>query len=298
MTTDVSFDADLRFSVSVPGHEPVAGTLVGSGRRLELRLADPVAFAGRGDSGAVRGVADLLAGYGVTVSVIAGERPLLELGSTSANWLQRRLTGSRNLRIVSLRGALAGARGRASGAEAILPGKALVPPPTLFPVAPTFGRRPAPPISTTHDPRRGGNPRLVVTVGNKRLPDSGVLIHPLRNDVTTIGSDPSCDIRLAGLEPLHAVVEHDDHDELVLLDRAANRTTRVNGLPVERRVLRTGARVEIGAWILAYRRAEYADHGRPFGGRIGGELGRQKPQPGRHRLAAVPSGPTTSGRSQ
>lgn len=291
MPTDVSFDADLRFSVSVPGHDPVAGTLVGSGRRLELRLDDPVAFAGRGDSGAVRAVADVLAGYGVTVSVIAEERPLLEFGATSTGWLQRRLTGSRNLRIVSLRGAFAGARGRARNGEGLLPGRALVPPTTLFPLVPTFRRQPAPPVSTTHDPRRGGNPRLVVTVGNSRLPDSGMLIHPLRRDVTTIGSDPSCDIRLTGLEPFHAVVEHDDHDELVLIDRAGNRTTRVNGIPVERRVLRTGARIEIGGWILAYRRAEYADHGRPFGGRIGGELGHQKPQPGRHRA------PSTSGTS-
>ncbi len=279
MPNDLSFDADLRFSVAVPGHHPVAGTLVGRGRRLELRLDDPVAFAGRGDSGAVRAVAEVLAGYGVTVSVIAEERSLVEFGATTTNWLQRRVTGSRHLKVVSLRGALAGARGRARGAEGILPGKALVPPPTLFPVAPTFGRKPAPPISTTHDPRRGGNPRLVVTVGNARLPDSGMLIHPLRGAVTTIGSDPSCDIKLAGLAPIHAVVEHDDRDELVLHDRAGSRTTRVNGVPIEHRVLRTGARIEVGEWILAYRRAEYADHGRPFGGRIGGELGYQKPQP-------------------
>ncbi len=293
MPTDVSFDADLRFSVSVPGHTPVAGTLVGRGRRLELRLDDPVAFAGRGDSGAVRAVAELLAGYGVTVSVIAEERPLVEFGATRTNWLQRQVTGSRHLRVVSLRGAFTGARGRARGAEGILPGRALVPPPTLFPVAPTFGRKPAPPISTTHDPRRGGNPRLVVTVGNARLPDSGMLIHPLRGEVTTIGSDPSCDIRLTGLAPFHAVVEHDDRDELVLHDRAGTGTTRVNGVRVEHRVLRTGARIELGQWILAYRRAEYADHGRPFGGRIGGELGHQKPQPGRHRNDSATDGPTS-----
>lgn len=292
MPTDVSFEADLRFSVSVPGHGDVAGTLVGHGRRLELRLDNPVAFAGRGDARAVRAVAEVLAGYGITVSVIAGERPLLELGATSTTWLQRRVTGSRHLRIVSVRGAFTGARGRARGAEPLLPGRALVPPPTLFPVAPTFGRTAPAPISTTHDPRRGGNPRLVVTVGNSRLPDSGMLIHPLRRDVTTIGSDPACDIRLAGLEPIHAVVEHDDRDELVLHDRAGTRTTRVNGVPIEHRVLRTGARIEIGDWILAYRRAEYADHGRPFGGRIGGELGWQKPQPGRHRLRSTISGPT------
>lgn len=292
MATEVSFEADLRFTVELPGHGTVTGSLVGSGRHLELRLDDPVAFAGRGDTSAVRAVAEALADSGVRVSVIAGERPLLELGATDAGWVQRRLTGSRHLRVVSLRGALAGARGRASrDGRGVLPGRELVPPPTLYPIAPTFRRLPAPPISTTHDPRRGGNPRLVVTVGNKRLPDSGTLIHPLRTDVTTIGSDPACDIRLAGLAPIHAVVEHDDHDELVLINRSGNGSTRVNGVPVERRVLRTGARVEVGDWILAYRRAEYADHGRPYGGRIGGELGRQKPQPGRRRLDPVTTGP-------
>jgi hypothetical protein len=58
----------------------------------------------------------------------------------------------------------------------------------------------------------------------------------------------------------------------------------VDGVPVERKVLRTGNRVQLGGWTLVYWRAEYADHGRPFGGRIGGELGHQQPQPGRHRL--------------
>lgn len=286
MPTEVSFDADLSFSVTVPGHPPVGGTLTGRGRSLELRLDDAVAFAGRGDAGAVRTIAEALAGYGVTVRVIAADRPLLEFGATRGSWLQRRVTGSRHLRILGLRGALTGARGQARKDDGLLPGRELVPPATLFPLAPTFGRTAKPPVSTTHDPRRGGNPRLVVTTGNERLPESGALIHPLRSSSTTIGSDPSCDIQLSGLAPLHAVVEHDAHDELVIHDRAGLRTTRVNGVPVERRVLRTGARIEVGNWILAYRRAEYADHGRPFGGRIGGELGRQQPQPGRHRLAA------------
>lgn len=31
-------------------------------------------------------------------------------------------------------------------------------------------------------------------------------------------------------------------------------------------VLRTGARIQMGKWCLAYFREEFADHGRPFGG--------------------------------
>jgi hypothetical protein len=36
--------------------------------------------------------------------------------------------------------------------------------------------------------------------------------------------------------------------------------------------------------VLTFVREEYADHGRPYGGRIGGELGRQRRQPSRERL--------------
>ena len=33
---------------------------------------------------------------------------------------------------------------------------------------------------------------------------------------------------------------------------------------------------------MSFYREEYADHGRPYGGRIGGEIGHQRPQPARH----------------
>jgi hypothetical protein len=149
--------------------------------------------------------------------------------------------------VASLRGALAGARGRTAASAGVLPGRALIPPGTLRPLAPTFRRR-LRSVTTTHDPRRGGNPRLVLTVGNARVPDSGRVIHPLRSDRTRIGSDEECEIRLEGLDPLHAEVLHDDRDEFVVLDHAADGTVRVNGLAGHRRVLRTGARVQVGEW--------------------------------------------------
>ncbi|MFY9679907.1 MAG: FHA domain-containing protein, partial [Glutamicibacter protophormiae] len=43
-------------------------------------------------------------------------------------------------------------------------------------------------------------------------------------------------------------------------------------------VLRSGARIELGGWRLVFYREEYADHGRPYGGRNGGELAYQRPQ--------------------
>lgn len=43
-------------------------------------------------------------------------------------------------------------------------------------------------------------------------------------------------------------------------------------------LLRTGSRLEMGRWTMSYFRSEEADHGRSHGGRIGGELGYQRPQ--------------------
>ncbi|RNM14684.1 FHA domain-containing protein [Nocardioides pocheonensis] len=285
MAASVELRADLCFSADVPGFGKVTGELTGSGRELELRVSDPVFFAGRHDAGRVRGLAAALAGLGIRLSVTAGGHRLLELGATRSGWLHRRLTGSPHLRVAGVRGAVAGLRGRGRSGAGVLPGRELLPPPTLFPLAPTFRRPSWTPVTTTHDPRRGGSPRLALTVGQHGRSGDGRVVFPLRGR-TTIGSDPSCDLRLRGLAPLQAVVVHDEDDELVLVDQSCVGTTRVDGLPVERKVLRTGNRVELGSWTLVYWRAEYADHGRPFGGRIGGELGHQQPQPGRHGLAA------------
>jgi hypothetical protein len=103
----------------------------------------------------------------------------------------------------------------------------------------------------------------------------------LRDDVTTIGSAAGCDIRLPRLEPLHAEIRHDEDDEFVLVRLGSPGNTRVNGAPVDTARLRTASRVEVGGWTMSFYREEFADHGRPYGGRIGGELGRQRPQPAR-----------------
>ena len=104
---------------------------------------------------------------------------------------------------------------------------------------------------------------------------------PLRDDVTTIGSGVDCDIRLAGLELLHAEIFHDDADEFVLKPIAMDAQTRVNGAAVQSAILRTGSRIDLGGTVLTFFREEYADHGRPYGGRLGGEFSRQRSQPSR-----------------
>ena len=149
----------------------------------------------------------------------------------------------------------------------------------MFPLAPTFMRRPRRTVTTTNDPLQGGNPRLILapgqavgaSVGRDRRSTTYWL-----TPVTTLGSDPGCDIGLPGLEGVHATITHDENDEYVLTSEGP--LVRVHGEPTRRRVLRTGSRLQLGDWVLTYYREEYADHGRPYSGRVGGELGRQRRQ--------------------
>ena len=103
----------------------------------------------------------------------------------------------------------------------------------------------------------------------------------MRGEVTKIGSDAACDIRLAGLDPFEAEVRHEAADEFVVVRLGRPGNTRVNGARVDTALLRTASRLEIGRWTMSFYREEYADHGRPHGGRIGGELGHQRRQPAR-----------------
>jgi pSer/pThr/pTyr-binding forkhead associated (FHA) protein len=94
----------------------------------------------------------------------------------------------------------------------------------------------------------------------------------LRQTATTrIGSRADADLQLDGLAEDHAEIRYERGDEYVLVDLGAPAGSRVNGQPIERAELHTGDRIEMGGWTLSYFREEYADHGRPFGGRSGGE---------------------------
>jgi hypothetical protein len=275
--------ADLSFRIELPGREPVTGELTGDGSDLTLSVSDPAAFAGGADAASLRWVADELADVGVRLEVTdpAGVA-LVRIGDVRAPWWQRPFTRSAHLRVAGVRGLLAAGRGRMRDGAGTLPDAGLVPPPSPYPLAPTFLRRPVKRVTTTHDPGRGGRPRLV------ELPSASVRrsdhpTHWLQQERTTIGSDPGCDLVLPGLAPLHAEVVHDEQDEFVLL--AHHVDVRVHGRRVTEQVLRTSSRIDLGERQLTFVREEYADHGRPYGGRIGGELGRQRPQPPR------PSGP-------
>ena len=131
-------------------------------------------------------------------------------------------------------------------------------------------------IGTTHDVHGGGNPRLVVTFDdsielNDQLGGTSVpVVLPLRPGLTTIGSDPAHDIALPDLAPYQAEVRRDALDEYRIFDMSPDQSSRVDGRPAAGQALHTGDRVVLGPLTLVYARAEFADHGSPYGGHIGG----------------------------
>lgn len=272
--------ADLRFEIGREDGSTVHGHLRGRDNRFELEVDHPGAFAGRDDAPAIRMIAESLATRGMVVRVMSDGQHLVSMGAIRAPWWQRRATGSRRIRIGSLRGALTSARSRARGADPVLPSGDLAPPLPLWPMAPTFQRRPRMGGGRTHG--QGGSPHLVLfkaaVVAGERQP-----IFWLQEE-TVIGSDPTCDVVLPGLADRQVVIRHSGDDEYVVTTLTGR--ARVHGAQIDDRVaLRTGARLEVGDHLLVFSRAEHADHGRPFGGRVGGELGRQGRQP--------PRGPST-----
>ena len=275
MTTMI--DVRLSFELERDGLDALHGTLSGVDNELVLQVDDAGAFAGRDDAPAINAVAAALAQRGISVRIEEKGRHLVSIGAVRAPWWQRRLTGSRHVRVSSLRGAWTSARARATSPDPVLPTAAMLPPTTLWPPVPTLLRRPRSRPTTTHDPARGGGARLVLTK-QQYWPGEQQRVVWL-SDGMTIGSGSECDVRLPDLEQVHAVIRHDEEDEWVI--RALAGVTRVHGVAVVSQILRTGARVDLGPHTFGYFREEHADHGRPYGGRIGGELGHQRTQPSR-----------------
>jgi hypothetical protein len=126
-------------------------------------------------------------------------------------------------------------------------------------------------VTTTHDPRGGGRPRLIVALGGAAPQHAGQREFDLVSGVTVIGSGSQADVRLEGLETHHAEIRRDERDEYVYINLGSGPPGRVDGQPVSQKPLRTGDRIELGDWTLSYFREEFADHGIPFGGRHGGD---------------------------
>jgi predicted component of type VI protein secretion system len=127
-------------------------------------------------------------------------------------------------------------------------------------------------VTTTYDPNGGGRPRLVFAFGGSAPEGSEQREFDLLPGVTVIGSAPDADLQLDGLEGHHAEIRLGEGDEYVWVDLGTAAGSRVDGAPMGSQGLHTGDRIEIGDYTLTYAREEFADHGRPDGGREGGEF--------------------------
>lgn len=141
---------------------------------------------------------------------------------------------------------------------------------------------------TTHASWGAGEPRLLVS-----RDDADRSVFEITGDRVSIGSAAGSDLLLEGADPVHATIVHDDRDEYVLTLHGAGEmnANSAEGAAGERsEILRTGARFTIADWTLVFARDEFADHGRPYGGREGGELSDQPPQPQRPDYTAERAG--------
>lgn len=272
--------ADLTFSYDEALPDGTIGrSMTGTVRSEDDLLvvdADQIpAVSTRSATPLLRQAASVLAAQGLTLAVNGPDGRLVTMGVVRSRFIDRLVTRSKHVRLGRLGGLLRVLRRRrASGGLGLAE---LTPPPTMFPIAPTF-RRNARRVTTTHDAEGGGRPRLLFPAASGARRSDGTRVFYLKPGVTTIGSDPECDLVLVGVDPVQAEIERNEHDEYVLRARGANTETRADGREVEIQLLRTGSRIEMGGWLMSYFREEYADHGRPYGGRIGGELGYQRSQ--------------------
>ncbi|WP_404431477.1 hypothetical protein LG299_14565 [Microbacterium lacus] len=140
--------------------------------------------------------------------------------------------------------------------------------------------------TTTHAAWGSGNPRLRVTSEHERFE------HALTHDSTRVGSSSESDLLLVGAEAHHATIAHDGRDEYVLTLHGEGEMNARSGDAAQAKgdrteTLRTGAHFTAGPWTLVFARDEFADHGRAYGGREGGELADQPAQEARPDYAAV-----------
>lgn len=283
----VRLDIDLSFSEHEQGADadtpPFEGTITAAGTEVRIVVSDPSRLPGNGRRtlAELSTVADALASRGISVKLEGPDGPILQLGDVKKSALQRVITGSRHIRLGSV-GAVAPLLTRRNKGQVLtFP----IPPETPFPLVPTINRTVRRRITTTHYTPGSGRPRLIFAVGDATWDGSRPREFDLLPTKTVIGSGEEADLRLPGLAPVHAEIRHEGDDEYVLygFDVVGGGGAREQG-PGRGgggRILRTGARIELGDWRLAYFRAEFADHGRPYGGRVGGEFARQRKQPPR-----------------
>ena len=267
-------DINLDFSLLEASGEEARGSVKASGSEVVVSLDSTEALLSHRlpSLGDLRPLAKTLSDQGLSVVVDGPDGRIISLGAVDAPASQRVITRSPHIKLGKL-GALAPMvrRGRRA------PGRAfsLLPPGTMLPLFPTVKRRISRRITTTHYTRGGGRPRLIFVQDSKSWNGQVPREFSLTEERVRIGSDESAQLRLPGLDGVHAEIVHNDRDEYVLV-----RHGKVSGSfgAGSTSVLRTGSRLQMGEWCLAFFREEFADHGRPFGGRSGGEFAYQRPQ--------------------
>lgn len=136
--------------------------------------------------------------------------------------------------------------------------------------------------TTTHAAWGTGHPRLLVSSEQDRF------VYAIDCDLTRVGSADGSELFLRATDPVHAKITHGTTDEYLLEMMGQGQTSHGRET-----TLRTGASFTAGPWRLVFVRDEYADHGRPYGGRNGGEGAHQKRQPPRpdyeHDTAVAPA---------
>lgn len=276
------------FGDSFGAEDAMHGTVTANGTEITVFTSNPEMFVqGRAlNLEPLRALASELASRGLTVSITGPVGLIARLGDVQASVTQRLVTRSPNIVLGSRTalGPLVQARMRG---QSRMPVAIPLPPSTVFPLVPTFDRHSRRRVTTTHYTPGSGRPRLIFVVGSQNWNGQMPREFDLLPGITTIGSSAAADLQLPGLKPLHAEIRHDDNDEYRLFasgDVAASSRPSDDGHSIRNgQILRTGSRLEMGPWRMGYFREEFADHGRPFGGRVGGELAVQKPQPPRRR---------------
>ena len=289
MPRHLTVDADLEFAVDVPGAPPVHGHADRRGQRTSSSgSSDPFLFAGRGDAGAVRGLAD-------GARPAAGSRspwsprpgPLVTLGV--AAHLLAAAPGHR----VAAHPGRARCRAVVAGPR---PGAAL-PPARALPASDARaaghaaarsrrrfrgGRAPGSPPRTIR--AGGGNPRLIMAPRADPWPGDRPGGVPAARRRHHDRQRPGCDIGCRASSRCTPRSGTTSDDEFVAGPAAAAPATPGStARPSTTPSCAPRTRLQLGDWTMSFYREEYADHGRPYGGRVGGEIGHQRPQPARRR---------------
>lgn len=270
------FDIDLEFSAELPAEDgkqaaAINGSVKADGHEIHIQTDNAAIFrlGSRRNLTAIRELAESLAKRGIVVKVSVPEGTIVTVGAVEVSPFQRLLTTSAFIKpgksntwaTVIKAQASSGLKGR------------LLPPTTLFPLSPTFQRQYRMKPTTTHYSRGGGRPRLIFVRDSETWDGRPPKEYNLTEETTVIGSGEEANFRLPELSPAQGRIVHTDDDEFIF------HAAEPGSTPEAGRVLRTGARILLGPWRMVFFREEYADHGRPFGGRTAGEFSKvQRPQ--------------------